>query len=95
MMPCSAACRRVGAFPSRSDSTAAGSAGLVLRGLEEWPGKDARIPGHHSHRAPALGRSLGADPPVPEHHCSCLRQLQRHLRGQQLIGHAAHAIGTE
>ena len=26
--------------------TAASAAGLVIRGLEEWPGKDARIPGH-------------------------------------------------
>jgi SAM-dependent methyltransferase len=26
--------------------TAVAAAGLVVRGLEEWPGKDARIPGH-------------------------------------------------
>jgi SAM-dependent methyltransferase len=26
--------------------TAVSGAGLTLRGLEEWPGKDARIPGH-------------------------------------------------
>jgi hypothetical protein len=26
--------------------TAVAGAGLSLRGLEEWPGKDPRVPGH-------------------------------------------------